>query len=134
MASSAIQPDEQSPREESLRSIVYSIKEMNRFRYSRYARHLVTVTAAYDIETEEDRVVLADATAGALNVTLPAAANADETEYVIKKVDVSVNAVTLVTPGAETIDGAATFVLTSQFDAVRVASDGTNYCVTGSYP
>lgn len=134
MAISPIQPDFESPSPNKLTGVVKSIRNLSAFRYSRFARQLVTVTAAHSVATEDERIILADATGGAFNVTLPEAANADVTEYVVKKTDVSGNAVTVATPGAETIDGAATFVLAAQWDAVRLASDGTNYFATGSYP
>ena len=132
MARSSIQPDEQSPIPGNDSQIVRSVRDLSRFRFSRAFQHPISITADYTIRTEEDRIILVDATAGVVTITLPPADSADEVEYVVKKTDVSANAVTLATPGAETIDGAATVVLASQFNLVRVASDDTNYLITGT--
>jgi len=37
------------------------------------------------------------------------------------------NNITLTTPGAETIDGGATYVMDANYDSVTVVSDGTNF-------
>lgn len=75
-----------------------------------------------------DHVVLVDATNGAVTVTLPLAA-ARLSEFCIKKTDSSANAVTVDGNGGETIDDATTFVLTEQYDAIRIFSDGTEWWV-----
>jgi len=73
-----------------------------------------------------DGVILADATSAAFTVTLPAAANVTNQMYVVKKVDAS-NTVTVDADGSETIDGATTHSLSSQYDSVHVVSDGSNW-------
>lgn len=73
--------------------------------------------------------VLVDATAGNVTITLPTAASADERKYNVKKVDASVNTVTVDADGAETIDGAANYVLTVQYQSVSVQSNGTAWWV-----
>lgn len=86
-----------------------------------------TVTAAYTIDaTNKQTVVLGDATSAAFNVTLPAAASGRT--VIVKKIDASANAVTVV-PASGTIDGAANHALATQYDAVRLVSDGTNWFV-----
>ena len=72
-------------------------------------------------------VVLADATSGAITVNLPAAADNENRMIAVKKVDSSVNAVTVDGNATETIDGATTNVLSSQYDVVMLVSDGTNW-------
>jgi len=72
-------------------------------------------------------IIVADATDGAITVTLPKASDQIAKVFVIKKIDASVNAVTIDGDGTETIDGAATLALLNQFDAVTIASDGTEW-------
>lgn len=88
-------------------------------------------TTAYTVTVDDGTKVLAvDATAGAVTITLLAAATAgDGFELTIKKTDSSANAVTIDGNGAETIDGAATLVLPAQNDSVTIRSDGSNWLV-----
>lgn len=82
-----------------------------------------TQTGAYTANTDE--TVLADASSAAFTVTLPPV---DTSTYVtVKKTDSSSNAVTVATPNSETIDGASSVSLSSQYGMVTVVSDGTNY-------
>lgn len=75
-------------------------------------------------------VVLADATSGAITVNLPAASGDNENRMIaVKKVDSSVNAVTVDGNASETIDGSTTRVLSSQYDVVMMVSDGSNWNV-----
>jgi hypothetical protein len=71
------------------------------------------------------RTALMDATGLARVVTLPTAASAIYRQYTIKKIDASVNTVTVDAAGAETIDGALTVVLTLQWERVTIQSNGT---------
>ena len=76
--------------------------------------------------TANDRdFVLSDATSGAVTVTLSTEGSSDHWVNV-KKIDASANAVT-VEPDSGTIDGNANITLSSQYDAVDVYSDGTNW-------
>lgn len=88
------------------------------------------VTAAHtcDSDGDFDRIVTADATTAAFDVTLPTAPPTGR-KLTIKKVDSSANAVTVATPGAETIDGAASHSLATQYDTVTVVYDGTNWLI-----
>lgn len=71
------------------------------------------------------RTALVDATAVARTITLPTAASARYRVYTIKKIDASVNTVTVDGSGAETIDGALTVVLTLQWERITIQSNGT---------
>lgn len=92
------------------------------------ASKITTYTAAVT-----DRILLADATAGAFAITLPAAsAVAKGKEYTFKKTDSSVNAVTVTAAGTDTIDGAGTYALSTQYQTVTVVSDGASkWWITG---
>lgn len=77
--------------------------------------------------TENDSILTADATTATVTVNLPTAVGITGRRYTIKKVDASVNAVTVDPSGTETIDGAATSALTSQWAGVSLVSDGANW-------
>jgi hypothetical protein len=74
-------------------------------------------------------LALADATAGAITIDLPPAADMAGKTVDIKKIDSSINSVTLDGDGAETIDGSLTQVLTAQYDEITVLSDGTAWYI-----
>lgn len=88
-------------------------------------------TAAYTVAVDDDtKTIAVDATAGAVTITLLAAATAtDGFQITIKKTDSSANAVTVDGNGAELIDGAATFVLPLQYAGVTLRCDGTGWHV-----
>lgn len=75
-----------------------------------------------------------DATGGAIALTLPPATNDDSRIIIVKKSDNSVNAVTVTAAGSDTIDGAATFVLSNQYEFVVLINDedGDIWNVIGS--
>jgi len=85
-----------------------------------------TVTTTYTITTS-DRYIFADASGGAFTITLPTAASSSGLKFTIKKIDSSANAVTVDGDGAETIDSAANYALTVQFESIDVVSDGTEW-------
>lgn len=73
-------------------------------------------------------LLLVDASSGAITITLPPPTLV--ARVLVKKVDSSVNAVTIVTPGSETIDDAASLALATQYEAYSLISDGTNWFVS----
>jgi hypothetical protein len=79
------------------------------------------VTADYAM-TPDDRMVLADATAGPITVTLPSAATGGEA--IVKKVDASANSVTVDGLATQQIDGLANAVLATQDQTIRLVADG----------
>jgi hypothetical protein len=87
-----------------------------------------TVTAS-DTAMMGDYLILADATAGAVTVTLPPVGESIGALIVVKKSDASANAVTVDGNGSETIDGAANVALAAQYDAVTVASNGVEWWI-----
>lgn len=74
-----------------------------------------------------DDLILCNATAGAITVNLPAAAANTGRVIKIKKTDSSFNAVTVDGDGAETIDAAATRLLSTQYEQLAIVSDGSNW-------
>ena len=93
--------------------------------------NLVTKTSAY-AATASDQTILGNATTGSFSVTLPTSVGITGKIYIVKKVDSSVNTVTIATTSAQTIDGAASKVLSYQYDGMQVQSDGANWVIIAS--
>jgi hypothetical protein len=70
-----------------------------------------------------------DASGGACTCNLPTAVGNSGKTISVKKVDSSVNTVTVDANTTQTIDGQLTFVLSAQYDAVTLVSDGANWDV-----
>lgn len=92
------------------------------------------VSADYTLKLKDDHTILADATAGAITIALPAAGTNTTTRvYCIQKTDVSSNAVTVTPNGSEKIDGQSTIVLGSQYATVYLqAGFGAWHIVGGN--
>lgn len=76
-----------------------------------------------------DYLIIADATAGAITMTLPPAALLSGRIYVFKRINSGANAVIVDPSGAETIDGAATYTLSAQWNSVTIMSNGTAWFI-----
>ena len=87
---------------------------------------IVAKTGAYTA-TATDEVITCDATSAAFTITLPAVAGITGKPYTIKKTDSSGNIVTIDGNASETIDGATTYLLSSQYDTLPIVSDGSNW-------
>jgi hypothetical protein len=96
-----------------------------------FSAAIVSKTATYTA-TISDHTILCNATTGAITINLPTAVGIAGREYVIKKTDSSVNAVTVDGSGSETIDGALTYSLALQYKYVRIQTDGANWFVVGN--
>lgn len=75
------------------------------------------------------KVNLVSASTAPITLTLPQASLSSGFKYTIKKIDASANAVTLDPFSSETIDGSATYTLSSQYDSVTVVCNGTNWFI-----
>ncbi len=82
--------------------------------------------------TNQDDTILCDATDGAFAFLLPVAAQAQFLKVSIKKIDASGHAVTLTASGSDTIDGAATVSLGTQYKSRTVQSNGSLWYVLAS--
>jgi Cu/Ag efflux protein CusF len=78
---------------------------------------------------EFERTVQVTAAAANRTITLPPALGARFRKYIIKKMDATANTVTIDADGAETIDGALTYVLSVQYQAIEIQSDGTSWII-----
>ena len=87
-----------------------------------------TVTTGDGFNTA-DYCILADASGAGFTVTLPAVASARDQVFVIKKIDASGNAVTLDANGTETIDGATTQAINTQWASLSVIGTATGWMI-----
>jgi len=111
--------------------IARAIQELSSYQIHRAYRDVKTKTANYTIDPVLDRIILADGTSNTVLITLPSAAEADHTEYVIKAINIT-SAVTVNTVATDgTLDGvdinAAPITLNPVYNSIRVCSDGTNW-------
>lgn len=84
---------------------------------------VVSKTANYTFSDNDDCVVLVDATAGEVTITLPAASIEGNLVHV-KKIDAGVNNVVVARAGADTIEGATSVTLNAQYESTTLCSDG----------
>ncbi|MES2463444.1 MAG: hypothetical protein V4671_22955 [Armatimonadota bacterium] len=64
-------------------------------------------------------------------MTLPSATGIAGRQYTIKKFDAVGGAVTVATTSSQTIDGATTYSLASQYNSITVVSSGNNWFIIG---
>ena len=84
---------------------------------------LVTTTTTPFTVANTHTVIRCDCTAVAIAVNLPTAVGIGGKVYYIKKVDSTVNAVTIAADGAELIDGQSTQSIVAQYNSLMVVSD-----------
>ena len=89
---------------------------------------ITTKTGSYTATTD-DYVIICDAGLNSFIVNLPAASSNTGRIYYVKKVDSSQNTITINPEGAGEVDNGATAVITTQFEAVTVTSDGSNWWI-----
>jgi hypothetical protein len=85
---------------------------------------IATVTTNYSVGVN-DYDILADATSAAFAITLPASSGFTNRELRIKKIDSAAHNVTITPTGGDTIDGAASKVISTQWVVVTLHTDGT---------
>ena len=88
------------------------------------------VVAAYSI-SELDQIILVDSTSAIRTVTLPSAATMPGRRYTIKdwKGQSATHNITVRTTASQNIDGSSTAVLSTNYQAIEVASDGANWAI-----
>lgn len=82
------------------------------------------VTGSYTA-TLDDHVILADASAGNVTITLPATAAINGRQYIIKKTDASANTVSIIGTAGDTIDGQASLMVPTQWQSVMIVASAT---------
>jgi hypothetical protein len=83
--------------------------------------------------TEAAHLWLVDTTSGTVQVELPDPTTCIGREYVVKKIDASVNLVQIVVAGSGTIDGATQVDLGDQYFGHRLMAGPAEWHVTGSF-
>lgn len=93
--------------------------------YSTVQNHIPTTkTSGTYTVTRAVELYLSDASGGNITYNLPAALGYG-TQYIFKKIDSSANTVTIDGNSSETIDGATTYVISSQYDSVTIVDAAT---------
>lgn len=91
--------------------------------------HKITMTSTNLTLSSSHFTVLGNAVSGAITITLPACANNIGRIYNIKKTDASGNTVTIDGNAAETIDGATTVVIATQWDSYTIHARSTGWYI-----
>lgn len=88
---------------------------------------VLSKTSAYVVTTTDgdDVLILVDATAGAVTITLYAVAGNAGKRVTVMKVDSSANTVTIDGNGSETINGATTLTLANQYELAALETNGS---------
>jgi hypothetical protein len=89
--------------------------------------NVVTQTTATLTLTSANDMVRADGTSNAIAITLPTAVGIVGKVFHIKKVDSSVNAITVNTTSSQTIDGATSKIILTQYQVLSVVSNNANW-------
>lgn len=87
-----------------------------------------TKTANYTA-LSTDYFIFGDATAGSITINLPTAVGIAGKVYVIKKIDSSANTVTIDANSTQTLDGALTIVIGTQYASFSIVSNGSNWFI-----
>lgn len=93
--------------------------------------HSLSDETGTTVNAGTDTYIMCDATSGNVTVNLPALSTVANREYVIKKVDATGNTVTIDANSAETIDGATTQVLSTQYDYIRIIAGTSEWHIVG---
>jgi hypothetical protein len=83
-------------------------------------------TATYAISSATDYAI--EATSGSFTVTLPTAVSISGQEFIIKNSGAGV--ITIATTSSQTIDGATTANISTQYESLSVMSNGVNWVIT----
>jgi hypothetical protein len=97
----------------------------HQFSYSHQTPITVKTTGVYTLSGAAE-TVLCDGVGGAIQLNLPNAAVVPGTVIALKKIDASGNQCFFQPTGGELIDGAATKGTVTQYEVIRVASDGVS--------
>ena len=89
---------------------------------------VITILDDYTVTTA-DKAILVNAFSKNIGVDLPTASTIPGMQYDIKKIDASMNTVTVYGYGSEEIDGDTTAILTMQYEVIRIRSDGANWWI-----
>lgn len=80
-----------------------------------------------------DYLIIADATAGAITLTLPPAALVPGRLYAFKRINAGANTVTVDAYASETIDGNLTHTLTPQWNSLLIMTNGVAWFILADH-
>jgi hypothetical protein len=86
----------------------------------------VITDAVYNVTLTDD-FIRCDCSLNSITLNLPTATNTRRLTYVIKKIDSTGNTVSIETNGSETIDNSDNVLMTQQFTALKITSNGSNW-------
>lgn len=89
---------------------------------------IVKITDHHTISAS-NHTVLVDAASKPIGVQLPSASDTKNAIFVVKKIDSSSNAVTIMAVSGDTIDGSVSRSFNSQYATLRIQTDGENWWV-----
>lgn len=93
------------------------------------------ITASTYTMLDTDRLLLVDATAAPITITLPPVADTEPHIYGIKRTNSGGNNVTVATNGSELMDGSASNrTLSPQWDGLALISDRVAWFLAGGFP
>lgn len=100
----------------------------------RHQEKALSKTADYTA-TQDETLILCDATGGVFTITLPPVASSTGKRYTIKKIasDTGLNQITIDADGSETIDGATTTRVDTFGETVTLVCDGSTWSVVSRY-
>lgn len=106
----------------------YHLKQQD---YDNTVRQFLQVTKTTNSTAGIELYIWCDASSGSFILSLPDATlpNVIGRKYVIKKIDSSVNTITIDPFSTQTIDNAVTKVLGTQWEVITVVSNGSNWYV-----
>lgn len=93
----------------------------------KHKQHAVSDITSSLVLTTNYNVLNVDASGGNVTITLPALADMNNEDFVIRKVDSSSNQVIIDPNGAETINGDTTLVIVNQYSAAHIISGDTEW-------
>ncbi len=79
--------------------------------------------------TTSDYFIACDSSGGSFTITLPTAASIAGFHLYVKKIDSSGNTVTIDGNSSETIDGAATKIINTQYETIGIISNGASWYI-----
>jgi hypothetical protein len=96
---------------------------------SGFASGTASTATTYTVGTS-DTVVFADATSANITISLPSALTFNGYRFYVKRTDSSgTNTVTISRSGSDTIDGVASVTLNTQYMAIGLVSNGSNWYI-----
>lgn len=93
-------------------------------------KNIITISSSLSVNIG-NYCIIADATSGGINITLPLASSAIHKTVVVTKKDISPNTVTILPSGSDTIIGESSQALLYDGECLELVSDGINWELGG---